>query len=118
MFFCGLVARNKNESNKEQELECQPVMPGYRCGSKDKSRNEVACINNGGKSRCPCVKRGQACDRDLCKCRSCGNVDEKSKGKKLTQCQANKKHYNVVQTVSCVDVTGRNEQNARVLLLV
>ena len=109
--FCSLGARYKNESNEEQEPECQPAKEtGCSCGSKEKSRNKAACINKGGKSRCPCVKRGQACDRDLCKCRSCGNVDEKSKGKKSTQCRCGeaKKGHDVEQTVSCVDITGRN----------
>lgn len=108
--FCGLGARNKNESDEE----CQPAkVTGCSCGSKEKLRNKEACTNKGGKSRCPCVKRGQACDRDLCKCRSCANVDEKSTVKKSTQCRCGEAkkgrcHGNEEQTFSCIDVTGGN----------
>ena len=54
--FCGLGVRGKDESNEEEEPECQLAKEtGCSCGSKQKSRSKAACINTGGKSRCPCV---------------------------------------------------------------
>lgn len=60
-------------------------------------------------ARCPCVKRGQACNRDLCKCRSCGNVDKRDNEKPMIRCRCGEKKRNEnAQKAFCVDAKGQH----------
>ena len=82
---------------------------GCFCGARVKTRGKFGCSKIEGKSRCPCVKNGQSCDRDRCKCRSCSNMAQKDQEKRMTPCRCGEgKRKEKEETVSCADVEGRN----------